>query len=310
MSSRKVTVAMLGDPDTAFTIEAIDWHRQFGEDADDPPVFDDLPQVEFDVSEDETLGSVLARAADRFKLTAQPDVGMEMSIGFFAFDEPGSQITLHHDLTLVDDEGHAVWGVWEWRETPFGAVVRAAEAGAIEGLPTRLFLVLLPPMGGGTLLLWSQVLTAWEIADQVLFEISWGSDAFGALVIHEVRKRLRRGRPVVSQHYIEWDQRGGIPQLVGGFLTSREWDPAVLAALLGCSREEAGDILGIYGFEEGEDGRWRAGESDAARILQEVQTQTAVHTETASFEAILKRTLRDFVITGSVPEPTAGEDAS
>ena len=179
----------------------------------------------------------------------------------------------------------------------------------MSGDPSRVYLILLPPMGDYVgILHWSQLLGVWDILHDVIEEVGivGGAAMFGKAVLDGVKARIRRGKAAVQPHFIDWDERGGATHLFRCFLHARDWDPAVLAALLGCSVEDAAGVLSLYGFEN-HDGIWRQGDGEAARILQGAIAQAHLHSDETSFESILKKSMRNFLDTGQLEEPAIDE---
>ena len=55
--------------------------------------------------------------------------------------DPCGFAEVRQDLTLVDEDGRAAWGVYDYRLVPYSQLVRSVEASALLGDPLRIHLV-------------------------------------------------------------------------------------------------------------------------------------------------------------------------
>jgi hypothetical protein len=119
----RVTVALVGDAGKPGARLGMDeWTKSW----------DERPQTELEVEDDETLASVLDRAWNSFGV-AEPEYGLGRwtagDVGVYREDERAKPTT----LTAVDDRGAVAWNAWDLRLVSFGQLVRSIDAGAIEG---------------------------------------------------------------------------------------------------------------------------------------------------------------------------------
>jgi len=211
------------------------------------------------VEDDDLLRSILDRAAEKFDLDERRDwsTGGYGTGRFVAFRNDSSPLPLderlHSWLTLVDEDGLAVWGVSvEYEDITFAQLRRAGKAGAIDGDPTKIYLhVQLVPAGGGVLIQWSVLLQAWRIALDIA-ETAALLGAGYAYLRHVLRERLD-GRRVVERHVEQLIARNGWPSTLEHVLKGEPKVPRDLAGLLGCTTDDAKKILSLYGYVEGPD---------------------------------------------------------
>jgi len=136
--SISVSVALHGDIKNPLTPPYEDffereWARPYRE----------RPNVALEVEEDETLGHVMTRAAEAFGV-AIPSDEWASPIAFISFYKPEDEERFHGwttSLTLIDASGRAVWNVY-WKDVPYRELLRAEEAGALDGDPLRPYLIL------------------------------------------------------------------------------------------------------------------------------------------------------------------------
>lgn len=171
-------------------------------------------------------------------------------------DEPSRKHTV---LVVRDADGRAVW-----RRPPFDATVAelidAAEHGLLQGDPLRPYLVLVVPQGGlGILMEWTTL--------QRELEVAWYlTGAFATLAgalsgIEWIKTRLRRGEAaeVVEKQAPDWRSRGAAPDDLRELFAATPRSTKEIAALLGCSDDEADAILWALGFvPRGPGGTWVA----------------------------------------------------
>jgi hypothetical protein len=254
----QVTVALLGIPvvnDQAkrfpYFITPEEWSRPYEE----------RDKVELSVTEGETLSAVLSRAAELFKQKLGVN-NLEHAGNFCAFygpaDEYGFAGALNYEVTLINDEGAAVWGNY-FTNVPFGRLVAAGEAGALYGDPLRPYLILAPGTANGVLPDWATVLQLWHAVQAVLADIAniGGAVVFFAWMVERIRKRLQRTPDLLTRLSPVLGERGAFPANFLEFIGQRPWNDIQLANLLGCSKGEAQALLIGRGFTYDQvDGRW------------------------------------------------------
>jgi hypothetical protein len=295
----RVVVALVGDPQS----EAFDFT------ASQRP-YRELQKLELEAHEDETLGSVLGRAAARLGADLTWIADWETGItgpAFVAFyrsqdEERGPQpwLTL---ITLVDGDGHAIWNV-PFARVPYSELLRSAEAGALEGDPLRPYLILHPPAGDGLAASWELLVNLWDLAYYVLDHIEVAITAgIGITAIADrIRRQIRNGREVVQCRFGQWRERAGDPATVATLLANRPRSTPDVARLLDCSEEEAEAILWAFGFAPGDGGLWRRDATEDAKLLRG-NFELIVH---GYDDVELQRRFREryerFLMTGEAPE--------
>jgi hypothetical protein len=221
------------------------------------------PRVKLQVEEDETLRELLVRAVEALGIWEldwdDPGFG---GAGW----SPGQEgqgtrrfIALRHDvspipvperlstaLTVLDDEGRAVWGR-PYQTVTYGELRRAAEAGAVPGDHTKIYLSVRPyAAGGGIYHEWSLLLQAWDEALAVIVALAAINETHDLYL--KIRRRLE-GRRTAESKAQEWLRRNGHVDYLMYMLRGEPWSPFDLAALLGCTRSEAEDVLALFGYE-------------------------------------------------------------
>jgi len=233
-------------------------------------------RVVLQVEGDDKLSDILDRAASAFRLTENRD--WDATRGFFtqrliALRDDSSPVALRNRLrpavTLVNDDGMAIWGV-DPREVTFAELARAGQSGAVPGDPTQIYLNVIPvPAGGGVLIHWTDIRAMFDAAWQALLVIG----ALGSLndahdLVGKLRGRLM-GKTTVENRAEAWIQRNGWPSGMEQTLDGDPKQEREIAALLGCTVDEARGILALYGYSPGvEQGVWAYAAGDATRGIE------------------------------------------
>jgi hypothetical protein len=207
---------------------------------------------------------------DRRKITSDPrnrdpHGRFEPHLRFAAFVRPGDEkdgpaVLRHKSLHLNRIVTVEASGLARWDVHPLDAriedLVRAGDAGLVDGDTRRPYLILAVP--GGDLGAFSSTWSALEEALSVVWAVvsAAGTAYTGAQVIGAIRARLGGARKVIGSHGAEWARRGGRPSDLSAILAARPRSAAEGASLLGCSVAEAEALLWGLGFEPGKDGRW------------------------------------------------------
>jgi hypothetical protein len=245
-----------------------EWWERFS-DGEDTRTWDELPRVALSIRDDETLDEIFTRAIQEFGIYEADwkDYRLEAEEA----DDPGVRtrrfMALRYDespipvsdqvsvgLTVVDGDGRAVWGRWHYDVT-YAELRRASEAGAVHGDPRQIYLYVRPDAaGGGIWHTWELLLQAWEVAFKLAVALATANelhDLYG-----KVRDRLR-GRDVVKRKTQEWLERNGHADPLTHMLRGEAWSARDLAGLLGCTTDEAEQVLLLYGYERSEtEGVW------------------------------------------------------
>lgn len=149
--SINVTVALVGDPQTAF--EGLQWPGDFMK------PYEKRPKVDLVVDEDETLGEVLGRAAEHWNVASAH--GFADVPAFVEFYRPDHRPMMKVELALLDADGR-VYFTHDWRNVTHSDLLAADEAGLLMGDPRRPYLLLQPGMGNGSLIDWAMLAGIWQ----------------------------------------------------------------------------------------------------------------------------------------------------
>jgi hypothetical protein len=110
-----------------------------------------------------------------------------------------------------------------------------------------------------------------ELVDAIAIRVGEYTGAYIAIhkAIKYFRERIGRGREAVDRNAHRFDQHGAWPYSLVRFLSRREsWNPEELAEFLGCTAEDAEQILALFGFGYDEsDGLWHRDGDEAGRLL-------------------------------------------
>jgi hypothetical protein len=295
-----VTVALVGDP----TRSVDELGYTFG-DLDQP--WGQLPKMDVEAHEDETLASVLDRAAVRFEL-AETEWGQIYGFpSFVAFykpdDEKGGIGPLSHTVTLVDQAGRARWNV-PFAAARVGELIRAAEAGALTGDPRRVYFVLQPPAGNGLVADWPTLVNLLDYAWRVILGVGGAYEATKATkaVIERLTKRTKDAAQVAAARGEEWAARGGDPGTLRVFLTQAARTADDVAHLLGCTTEEAEAILWAFGFSKDERGVWLPEQDEESKLMSGNIEVLLYASGVAPVGPIIEIRTEVFVETGEAPQ--------
>jgi hypothetical protein len=292
-----VTVALLGDP-AQLPGKAVRIEEEL------KPSWDELPKVEVEADQDEPIGAVLQRAADGPGLGLAGrhmfgDTPLVQSLGFAAFYDEGKPLALQDEITTLDEQGRAK-RTRNWKDVTVGEVVRAGDAGALQGDPRRPVIVLMPPAGNGVLITFVAVL--WLLRELIGF----AADAYTAkLAAKELMRRMRRGSDGVEGHYEQWQANGFRPEMLGAMLGQHAWSLEDVARLLGCSEEVAEGVLLGYGHVRSEkDGLWRPKDDEMGKLIagnMELIASRAYFPQEFR-ELICRERMEEYLSTGRAPE--------
>jgi hypothetical protein len=108
--------------------------------------------------------------------------------------------------------------------------------------------------GGGIYHEWSLLIQAWDEAFKVIVTLAAINEA------HDLYAKFRRrlaGRKAVESKAQEWLRCNGHADDLIYMLRGEPWSSSDLAALLGCTKSEAGDVLALFGHERNQsDDTW------------------------------------------------------
>jgi hypothetical protein len=298
-----VTVALVGPP---VPLGSVGYSP---EDLEVP--WSEREKVTLEVEGNETLGQILARAAGAFGLTSARDLEESLWPGATLADafawvalyrpehEHGAPIRPLTSLTLADSEGQAVWNNY-FKDVTFEQLLWAAEAGALEGDPRRLYLLTWAGFGNGVIADLTTLTNLWDLAWYVLEKIGVGYAGYEAL--RRIRDRIRRGRDVTGKHKANWQARGGDPGTLSEFFRHRPSTTAEVAGLLGCTEEEAEAVLWAFGFASDETGVWRLQADEEAKVLRAIWELIVYGYRDVELERRIQELAEEFAESGRAPE--------
>lgn len=270
-----VEVALIADPAAPFEPGPIDgsfYAQPYGE----------RTKVSLQVESEDSLASALERAAALMDLRPPDDHWMgdrfdaaHRKVLFRKSEDEHAPIRrskgrlLFGELTLVDKGGRAIFGVHDLTTVQFSDLLRAADAGTIEGDPLRPYLILDDGWGDAPPVDWAAVQVGLEVAWEVAKALAVVTGATTGVV--QARKwlmqRLDRGRAALGTNP-EWAQRGYRPDQFESLLLQPEWGPDDAARLLGCNAEQAEGTLSVLGYVLNEtEGKWEFEGDDAGVML-------------------------------------------
>lgn len=296
--THSVTVAEAGDPNVPPS------HRISSIPDLDRPWAGQL-KVTLDVEDDELLGDLLRRAGrelDRMgPFGGEPDAWEPV---YFVIYREGQRQQLWHELALVDGQGHLRW-TYKWGDEPYSELLRAIEAGAITGDPTRLYFTRMGGMGDGIVadfpMLLENLALLWEVVEHT-------TTAYGAY--EGARKLLkmagigRKATDVAGEKAQQWEANGGMPyKLSALFLRADGWDSAELGRLLDVTDADAEALLTTFGCAQGSDNRWRPRADELSKLMAgnaEYVLQTP-HTDRAAVREVLEQRIDVFLKTSKAP---------
>lgn len=297
-----VTIALVGDPTGDWgAIDEDEWNRGW----------DKRAKVTVRVEDRESLASIVDRAAQALSLPTAPH-----SLEYWSSVDLTTELRQWRKLvplTVVDDDGRALWSAWDYRLIPYAQLVRTVEAGAMPGDARKLYLALRYPGGDGVALSWPDLIESVKAAWEVGRIVAEAGGIYAAYkIVHDVvQARLRRGENVVEEHAHRWDQRDAWPESFRSFLGERAWDSGTLAGLLGCSDDDASAVLELFGYARSNtDGLWYPAHDEAARMMKVIIDEASAYAHEDSGtegKREYRRRIEHFLRTGEV-QPHAWEE--
>lgn len=242
-----------------------------------------LPKTTVHAQRDETLRDILRTAGRKLEVSVSREV-VQMDAGFRAEQgiparssdigdwlvfvgfrrEDDDDIAAEYDgikirnwnsrinqrvVVVRDEKGRATW-----RRPPFdatiGELLDAREAGLIDGDPRQVYLVPSIPQGafglGGE---WQHFVDnlkiLWEVTDAIARVGGAASAVYWLKTLTE--RRSKGAEEAIEAHGAEWTERGAAPADVVNLLAARPRTKEEIAALLGCTDNEAEAVLWTLG---------------------------------------------------------------
>jgi hypothetical protein len=279
----EVTVSLAFDPDREESAGLL-WDRPLAE----------LRSVRLEVGEDDTVRQVCERGAQQLiPELAERLAGEryhEYGLGMGASEGSDLPPVYVDEVMLLDGDGQIIWSVGDFRSLTFRQLMRAHGAGLLPGDPTRLVLMSPQRGGGGVVIDWDSLVA---VVDALWQAISVVGTAYSAgEAFRWLKRRVARGRSVLRKRFPSWASRGAHTHTLEATLSWKAWTAEELAQRLGVPGPEAADLLGLYGFTEGDDGTWRRGTDEGSILLRELhRAAREAYVDTPPDQARLKMLL-------------------
>lgn len=245
-----------------------------------------------EVELDETLGSVLDRAAAEFGVVPGRELaGSRISevITGVVFYLPEDEAGLYRSepwpdlIRLLDEEGTPSWGV-PWALVRYRELLEASKAGLIEGDPRRAYLWPVIPQGEPVTVGLALLGVLW-ILERVL---GGAVEELGATVARAAIDRVRRVRELGDKSS-EWRERLARPDDFVTYLRRKPITTSDAAAVLHCSDEDAEAVLWGMGFGHDEaSGRWIWRGDPAAAIIASQLERARVEAREPTKQGVLR----------------------
>lgn len=234
-----------------------------------PPV--DTPWAErekafLDVDPTETLGQVLDRAMPVLGIVptstvphSEPLSHSLAGVAFYVDNETEGRSKGHRWYPVVGDDGFIHWDM-DAIHVSMDRLVAAHRMGLFAGDPRKIYLV--PQSTAGAVDVdWVEVLAA-------LKAIANGINQFGGTVagVAVIAAWVKKGHRVFQKYKERWASRGATIGRIRDVALQKPWKVEEISRLLGCVDSDAREVLQFFGMEEGSDGLWRAGSSDASKV--------------------------------------------
>lgn len=265
-------------------------------------------RVTLSVEDDEPLGELLTRAGRELDQLGPhgadaPDAYAPVYFGIDAKDGQWSRAL--SELPLVDASGHVRWNS-EWKDEPYGELVRAVEAGAIRGDPSRLYFIRMGGMGDGIVsdfpMFIENLPLLWEVIDHLATVYATYK---GAGWLRDRLRIARKAEDVAKQRAPHWEANRGLPFKLKALIWQPEgWNANELAKLLGITVPDAIALLTLFGCAEGEDQIWRARADEISKLMAgNAELLIEAHqTDRAAIREVLKQRIKNFIETGKAPD--------
>jgi hypothetical protein len=219
-----------------------------------------------------TLASVILEGARGFGVSIDPRY--LFNVAFFGAEatELWRLCYPHREGQLpgVDAQGRVFW--CHFRDLSCGDLLRAGEAGLIEGVATEPELVPQVAAGGPDLGDWQALLHAFSALWQAANALGPVSNLYAVTdILMKIARRVRPAKDALDKHHADWGDRGGDPSDVFRLLSAKPWTAESAGRLLACSPAEAEALLWGWGFAYDEDtGVWSRSDDWEARIIRHV----------------------------------------
>jgi hypothetical protein len=278
---------------------------------------------------DETLASLRGKAFRHFGFDVPDSTSKygKAAMGPVAFFKEGDHERIKDrvmprmhwgQLILVDDEGHAIFGVYDLRTVTLGDLLRASEAGVLDGDPLRPYLMVEGGWGDHPPPDWPTLVHGFEVAWPYIRSVIETTGI--ALTLQEVWKRvsdrLRTSAETADEHR-EWSQKHYSPYQFQALLRTRNWTTEQIAVLLDCPVEDVEPVMWGLGFSlDPETETWKEESDLTSDLVRKVHLEIDIVSNEDpkdDLDALLRDRIKHLIETGeSAPvshlEPAFPED--
>jgi hypothetical protein len=277
--------------------------------------------VDVEVSDDDTLGQVIDRAAAAVGLTEvhaeEAVTSVSNAITYIAFRQWGDeyQPPQFSSPVVLNEGGHAAWPR-PWQSIRVDQLLQAANRGLVEGDPTHPYLILPTGFGDFTGFDWSHVVGALSIMREALAAV--GDTSSVVDIYRLVRNKLKKrgeGVEVVTKKVIDWKSRGAAPSDFHRLLSSASRTATEVAALVGCSEHEAEAMMWSLGASYNDnDGKWYWNRTEEDRLFAYMFEEAIWgHFTAEEIRLLYKKQIAYFIENGYAPRsdelPTQADQA-
>jgi hypothetical protein len=270
--------------------------------------WDDRLKVTLEVEPTDTLGDLLIRAGQQLDRLGpfgaqEPQAYTPAYFGIDRDDDTWSKPL--SELPLVDADGHVRWN-YEWRNEPYSELLRAVQAGAIRGNPSRLYFIRMGGMGDGIVsnfpMFVENLSLLWEVMEKL-------ATVYGAYeAARWLLDRLPLGRKateVTEQNGARWEKGRGLPHKLRALLWQEGgWELEELGRLLGITAPDAEALLVLFGCSKQDDGRWHPRRDEISKLMAG-NAELIIEMPQADRSAVrevLRQRIERFVKTGRAPD--------
>ncbi|MBO2445628.1 hypothetical protein J4573_00850 [Actinomadura barringtoniae] len=204
------------------------------------------------------FGDALNQAAELFGITARNQVTGEpvevapglAGVAFFVDDETEGRIKGRRECTLLGRDGEFLWNR-RIVEASVGQLLDASKHGLVVGDIRRTYLIPQSPGGGAFGSIdWQTALLALLTTKQILTDVGGVAQGLGV-----IKSAWENGRKSILRLKGKWQERGGdLGDVFSSAIESEKWNVEVFAQRMGCTEEDAEQLLSLFGYDSGNQG--------------------------------------------------------
>lgn len=281
--------------------------------------YDDRLKIPLVVLGTETLADIVNRASDELDIPlpeaewVPPPERLSDLLSYSALyhrEERFGIPSFTHTFPTVDEDGGARLAV-PWAEVQYAQLLQSSDRGLVDGDVSRPYIFLPTAFGDFPGFGWPDVVAALKVFWQAT---EYTATALGAVTgthwiierLNGIRRRTHTRRALVEKYSSGWNDRGAAPADLDKLLSLRAWKSEELAALLGCTKEEAEAILWALGASYNHaDARWYRDRSMEDKLIHGDLTiaiwQRRRPGEEAKLEPVVIERLQRYLESGQVP---------